>query len=357
MAWISPDEAQVNARILYWGVEGAGKLTSLAVVQAKLRADHRGVMREVPTRLDPSVNYTVLPITLGEIAGMQTQIELVCVPGASEQAPTRKQLLDEVDGVVLVVDSQADRVEENADMLDELRKGLADYARSFEDLPLVVQYNKRDLSDDYVIDELHRRLELGNATVFESVAVEGTGVLQTLSTISKKVIRTLRGESLEGARPADEAKPTVAEITSPDVDGGYDEPESAPLEDPPMLASDALEPLEGEVPGPELEVSSQDLEEAILSEGEALDEGASLLQADVSDAQNLLEPPWHHGVDALEPPTGARIEQGLTIVSVGEATRADERTVRVPLVLGDADGETSTLVLSVRLDPLLDESD
>ena len=104
MAWISPDKAQVNARILYWGIEDAGKLTSLAVVQAKLRADHRGVMREVPTRLDPSVSYAVLPITLGEIGGMQTQIELVCVPGTPEQAPTRKQLLDEVDGVVLVIE-------------------------------------------------------------------------------------------------------------------------------------------------------------------------------------------------------------------------------------------------------------
>lgn len=354
MAWISPDKDQVNARILYWGVEGAGKLTSLAVVQAKLRTDHRGVMREVPTRLDPSVSYTVLPITLGEIGGMQTQIELVCVPGAQGQGPTRKQLLDEVDGVVLVVDSQEERIEENAAQLDELRKGLADYARSFDDLPLVVQYNKRDLSDDYVIDALHRRLELGNATVFESVAIEGTGVLQALSTISKKVIRALRGESLGEGRPVQAPKKqSVAEVSSPEVAANLTASESGPaplLADSPILAGDALEPLDGLGPGPALEVSSQDLEEAILSEGEELDEGATQLSG-------VLDPPWHHGLDSLEPPIGARIGRELTIVSVGEATRADERSVRLPLVLGDGDGETSTLVLTVRLDPLLDDSD
>jgi hypothetical protein len=259
---------------------------------------------------------------------------------------------------VLVVDSQADRVEENAAILDELRKGLADYARSFDDLPLVVQYNKRDLSDDYVIDELHRRLELGNATVFESVAVEGTGVLQALSTISKKVIRSLRGQSLQAESPVDASKPaSVAEVTSPDVAGFDSEPADDLLEDSPMLAGDALEPVEGVGRGPALEVSSQDLEEAILSEGEDLDEGATQLVADVQQAQNLLDPPWHHRADSLEPPLGARIGRELTIVSVGEATRADERSVRVPLVLGDGQGETSTLVLTVRLDPLLDESD
>ncbi len=372
MAWISPDKSQVNARILYWGIEGAGKLTSLAVVQAKLRADHRGVMREVPTRLDPSVHYTVMPITLGEIAGMQTQIELVCAPGAPEQAPTRKQLLDEVDGIVLVVDSQESRIEENAAIVEELRKGLLEYARSLDEMPLVVQYNKRDLADDYGIDELHRRLDLGNTTVFESVAVESTGVLQALSTISKKVIRSLRGESLgQGAPLEAPASPPAAEVTTPEYETGDASPSEEPLletteaesdlepvlEDPPMLAGDALEPVEGAAPGPDLEVSTHDLEEAILSEGAGLDADATVVANDAPATESLLDPPWHHGADTLEPPLGARIGPDLSIVSVGEATRADERSVRLPLVLGDGDGETSTLVLTVRLDPLLDESD
>ena len=164
MARVEPESSEVNARILYWGIEGAGKRTNLRGVYAKLRPDHRGEMREVPTRLDPSIAYTVLPIELGEVASVRTRIELVAVPGSPEQAPMRKTLLDQVDGVVLVIDADPRRTPENAAMLEELRKGLADYARRLEDLPLVVQYNKRDLCDDYGIDELHRRLGLGGAS-------------------------------------------------------------------------------------------------------------------------------------------------------------------------------------------------
>lgn len=350
MAKVSADRAQVNARIVYWGIEGAGKRTSLETVQAKLRADHRGQIQDIPTRLDPAESYTVLPISLGEIAGMRTQIELISTPGTPAQAPTRKQLLDEVDGIVFLVDCQPEKLEENAAILDELRKGLDDYARDLEDLPLVVQYNKRDLCDDYGIDELHRRFGLGGATVFESVATDGTGVLQTLSTISKKVIRTLRGESLEGG-PAmqDQDKPEGAELNAAPLDTA---PEPV-LEEPAVLARDALEPRDGETAGPPLEVSTVDFEEAILAE----EASGAELDSEVQAAQGLLEQPWHHAADALDPPLGARIGPELSIVSVGEATRADDRSVRLPLVLGDRDGETSTLVLTLRLDPVVDETD
>jgi signal recognition particle receptor subunit beta len=127
----------VNARIVYWGIEGAGKRTSLAGVYRKLRPDHRGEMRDVPTRFDPSVSYTVLPIELGDVGGLRTRIELVAVPGAPEHAPTRKQLLDQVDGIVLVVDCQRERAEENLTSLEELAKALEDYARSIDEIPLV----------------------------------------------------------------------------------------------------------------------------------------------------------------------------------------------------------------------------
>lgn len=340
MAKIVGEAAEVNARIVYWGIEGAGKRTSLQQVAAKLRPDHRGELTETPTRFDPSVGYTVLPIELGDIAGTRTRIELVAVPGGAEQGPTRKQLLDAVDGIVLVIDAQDDRIEENAAIVDELRKSLHDYARRLEDLPLVVQYNKRDLCDAYVIDELHRRMNLGGATVFETVATESTGVLQSLSTISKKVIRALREESIG---PHQAMSPLTSEA-----------PPAAPPEPPPTppsLAAETVEfaALEDE---PELSPTAQ-LEEAILAEAEALDAGAD---AGSDAARALLDQPWHEQGDALEPPLGARITGDLSIVSVGQATRADERSVRVPIVLGDAEGETSTVVLTLRIDPLVDES-
>lgn len=340
MAKVSSESDEVNARIVYWGVEGAGKRTSLQNVATKLRPDHRGEMRSVPTPLDPSVFFTVLPIELGDIGGIRTRIEMVAVPGAPEQAPTRKQLLDQVDGIVFVVDSQRDRIEENVASLEELRKALADYARSIEQMPLVIQYNKRDLTEPYALEELHRRLAVGNATVFEAVATEGSGLLQTLSTISKKVIRVLREHRVEG-----DAKPKAPIANAAETD----EP-PAPME----VGEEAIltqpdTPTPPAPPEPEAQ-----MEEAILSEGEHPD--AAEIEAEAQAAQDILEQPWHHGSDDLEPPLGARISSNLSIVSVGEATRADDRSVRLSLVLGDGEGETSTVVLTIRLDPLLEEA-
>jgi signal recognition particle receptor subunit beta len=313
----------VNARILYWGAPGAGKVTNLRNVAARLRPDHRGEMQSVPTRIDPTVAYTVIPIELGEVGGMRTCIEMVAVPGQPEQAPTRKQLLDEVDGIVFVADSRSERIEENLESLEELRKALADYARPIEEVPLVIQYNKRDLADAFAIDELHRRIALPGATVFEAVASEGIGILQTLSTISKKVIRALREQSLPNQAPPAEAP--------------------APPSPPPVPPARAPSP----------QSASERMEEAILAE--PMHAESAEIEADALAARSLLEQHPHHGIDEMARPAGARIDRDLCIVSVGEAARVDERSVRVPLVVGDASGETSTLVLTVRLDPMLDE--
>jgi signal recognition particle receptor subunit beta len=331
MAKVSREGAEVNARIVYWGIEGAGKRTSLAGVYRKLRPDHRGEMRDVPTRFDPSVSYTVLPIELGDVSGMRTRIELVAVPGGAEHAPTRKQLLDQVDGIVLVIDCQRERIEENLTSLEELAKALEDYARSIDEIPLVVQYNKRDLADAYSTEELHRRLGLAGATVFEAVATQGTGLLQALSTISKKVIRTLREESIGAGRtPLAPREPAPAPAV---------EPEPVPAPAPMSLRSSP----------------SQAMEEAILSEGDHPDVAAIERESNAAAAL-LQDEPWLHEPEALDTPIGARLGASLTIVSVGEATRADARSVRIPLVLGDDEGGTSTVVLTVRIDPLVGES-
>ena len=163
MAHLTPDRSQVNARIVYWGVLGAGVSSNLHVIHQKLRADHRGELRTVPTRLDPTTAYEVLPIELGQVNGLRTQLQVVGVPGGPEHAPTRKQLLDQVDGIVFVVDSRPDRQDANLGALAELRSALGAYGRELEELPIVLQYNKRDASDPYVIEEMHRRLDLPHA--------------------------------------------------------------------------------------------------------------------------------------------------------------------------------------------------
>jgi signal recognition particle receptor subunit beta len=328
----SRDSAEVNARIVYWGCEGAGKSTNLRAAFARMRPDHRGEIKQVPTRIDPTVGYEVLPIALGEIGGVRTQLELIAVPGHREQAPTRKQLLDRVDGIVFVADARAERAEANLASLRELRQALAAYGRRLEDLPLVVQYNQRDLADPYAIEDLHRRLGLGQTPIFEAVATQGSGVLQTLSTISKRVIRALRdgGPVEPAAAPATAASPAVA---------------------PPAAAPAAAVPAP-RAPEPPAPSPAERMERAMLSE--ATDPGAAAAAATARGAEDLLAPTWESASGEIERPGGARVGPDLTIVSVGEAVRSGDREVRLPLVLGDASGQTSTLLLTLRLDALVE---
>ncbi len=306
MARMSRDKAEVNARIIYWGIEGAGKKTNLTAIHGSLRADHRGDLRSVPTRLDPTQTYSVLPIELGEIAGMRTRLEIVAVPGHPDQGPTRKQLLDQVDGLVMVIDSSRERLDENLQSFEELRQTLAAYGRSLGDVPLVVQYNQRDRADAYALEDLHRKLDLHGVAVFEAVASEGTGVLETLSTISKRVVRNLREEG-------------AAVAPAPPVD-----------------------------PTPTGRLESAILEEEAHPEADAIVAAARRTEALLDDAEPAL--------GTLEDPGGMHLESDLSIVSVGRASRAGDRSVRVPIVLGNSEGQTSTLVLTIQLDPLIDET-
>jgi len=330
MAKMSYDETAVNARILYWGLDGSGKTANLDSIHRKLRADHRGEIQREATLIDPTVEFETLAIELGEVGGLKTRIQMIAVPGGADQAPTRKQLLDQVDGIVMVVDSQRERIEENVSSLVELREILLDYGRNLEDVPLVLQYNKRDLSDPYVLEELHRKLDVNGAAVFEAVATENSGVLQTLSTISKHVIRSLRGQQFSTEA---EAKPEPGDSLS-----GLQaqaEPTRTPEIDPVAELTPATR-----------------MEDAILSEEEHPE--ADALDDLAASAQTALDTPLAELEDESEPFAAAQLDSEFSIASVGEATRNGERGVRVPLVISDKAGRTSNLVLTIRLDPLLD---
>jgi hypothetical protein len=328
VAHLTPDRKQVNARIVYWGIPGAGVSMNLRVIHDKLRADHRGELRSVPTRLDPTTSYELLPIELGQVNGLRTQLQVIAVPGGAEHVPTRKQLLDHIDGLVLVIDSQPDRVEENVASLAELRRSLHAYGRSLEELPVVVQYNKRDQSDPYAIEELHRKLALPGAAVFEAVAHGGKGVLQTLTTISKNVIRVLRESELTPEEPATAPAPVAAPVRA-----------AAPKAAPPPARLSADVDL---------------MESAILAEGRGEDDSA----ADAAQAaQRALDGSWDALPQGAKDAGGARIGPDFEIVSVGAATLASARSVSLPLVLGNPAGESVTLRLTVTLDPLLDAGD
>jgi len=309
------------ARIVLWGIEGAGKSTTLRTIHARLRPESRGELVRVPTRLDPTIYSETLAISLGEMGGRPMQIEIVSVPGADDQAMTRKQLLDEVDGVILVLDCAPGRIEANATAIDELRSSLADYGHRLDGFPIVLQYNKRDVADPFAIEALHRRIGLPQAAVFETIATTGHGVLATLTTISKHVVRLRRdGQRGVGAQSSGGAsfdRPSVA-IAVP----------TAFHPTPPASTHEILE--------------AGILAEADMGSGHR-DGGLDL------DFERTTQPDWNAVQQELDKPD-ASSGGALRIVSIGQAAVDAEGSLRLPLVLGDEHGQTRSLVLSLRLD-------
>ena len=318
-----------QARIVLWGIEGSGKSTTLRTIHARLRPESRGELIRTPSRLDPTVVSESISISLGELGGKPMQIELVAVPGAADQSMTRKQLLDQVDGVVLVLDCSPDRIQANAAAIDELKSSLADYGQRLEAFPIVLQYNKRDVADPFAIEALHRQIGLREAAVFETIATTGHGVLPTLTTISKHVVRLRR----------DTAQQSGASAAAPSATATHKKAVPAPR-------------------------AHEILEAGILAEAASNGrEPAASLDLDRSFEQNFdrtrahtTQPDWNAVQQELDKPD-SELGQALRIVSVGQAAVDGTGSLRLPLVLGDETGQTRSLVLSLRLEALVGGGD
>lgn len=214
---------ELHARIVYFGPQGAGTSENLRYIHRKLRAEHRGELR---AHGPADARHEFLPIELGMVGAHKTSIQLYTVPGGEANLVKRRELCEAVDGIVFVADLRPTRHEATAAALDELRSHLESYGRRLEDVLLIVQYNRRDLADENAIEALHRRLGLDPDCVFESVASEGTGVLQTLTSLSKLILRRLRSSTEDATAPekaTPSAPPALQEAPPPALDPG--EPE------------------------------------------------------------------------------------------------------------------------------------
>ncbi|MEX2209153.1 MAG: GTPase domain-containing protein [Myxococcota bacterium] len=233
---------EIHGKIVYYGAAGAGKTSNLAFIQRKLKREHRGELKRLSTR-DGVTVYETLPVQLGAVRGFKTSIQISSVPGAAEAAALRRKLLEAVDGIVFVADLRPDRHQATVASLAELRKHLESYGRKLEDVPLVIQYNFRDKADENAVERLHRLLPMPQASVFEARADEGSGVLQTLTTLSKLLLVELRKTVDEvtpqprAAAPAPARAPAIRAVQgveplgppTGDVTAGFDdEPQALP---------------------------------------------------------------------------------------------------------------------------------
>ncbi|MFO0687666.1 MAG: GTPase domain-containing protein [Myxococcota bacterium] len=337
--------SEAQARIVLWGIEGAGKSTTLRTIHARLRPESRGELVRLPSRLDPTVFAESLAISLGDLGGRAMQIEVVAVPGGEDQAMTRKQLLDQVDGVVLVLDCSPGRIDANASAIEELRQSLAAYGQRLESLPVVLQYNKRDVADPFAIESLHRKIGLREAAVFETIATTGHGVLPTLTTISKHVIRLHRDGSSSRATTTAGTTPTAAASATAPAAPATARPATHAAQTSASAA--AGPPGSPAAHGGTPRAAHEILEAGILADAGA-DDGRDALSLDFD---RTTQPDWGRVQQELEK-SDERLGEALRIVSAGQATIAVDGTLSLPIVLGDRSGQTRSVVLHLRLDDL-----
>lgn len=184
---------QMAAKIVYYGPGLCGKTTNLHHIYAKTSPQSRGEMVSLETESDRTLFFDLLPIDVGVIGGFKTRLQLYTVPGQVFYNTTRKLVLKGVDGIVFVADSQLAMIDANAESFQNLQTNLGEIGLSVDEIPLVIQFNKRDLpniaSTDQLLDALdpERRFEWT-----EAVAYRGDGVFETLKLISKLTLRTLR---------------------------------------------------------------------------------------------------------------------------------------------------------------------
>ena len=334
---------QMAAKIVYYGPGLCGKTSNLSYIYAKTSPTSRGEMVSLETESDRTLFFDLLPIEVGTIGGFKTRLQLYTVPGQVFYNTTRKLVLKGVDGLVFVADSQRPMREANVESFQSLLENLKELGLELSDLPLVLQYNKRDLKNILALEELNADLNQdGTFPYFESSAINGDGVFETLKEITKLTLKKLRkrmttpeaeaGASRLGAPSVQPIKPprppasiSAASLARAAEEGVDDKPPA--MEEP---ATEAIPeaPAEAEVAAsaeamPEAEYDAEEVEfEATAEETSAVAEEAAPPEqgtsdeevfetgapGDVSEARKVADFEEPFGDGPVKPDTDVRVE-------------------------------------------------
>src|SRR5262245_8096336 len=194
---------ELTAKIVYYGPGLCGKTTNLKVLHDRLEPGTAGKLLNLQTQTDRTIYFDLLPVELGDIKGYKIRFQLATVPGQTAFNETRRVVLKGVDGIVFVADSQWTMLPKNLESWQNLKDNLKSNEISFEKIPVVVQYNKRDLADILAVDAMQEALGLSSYPFVEAVASAGRGVTETFKLISKltfvDLLRRLQGKKAEEA--------------------------------------------------------------------------------------------------------------------------------------------------------------
>jgi mutual gliding-motility protein MglA len=179
---------EINYKIVYYGCGLCGKTTNIQYIHRKINPDVRGKLVSIATEEERTLYFDFLPLTLGTVRGMKTRFHLYTVPGQSYYNASRRLVLQGVDGIVFVADSQITRLDENVESYLNLWDNLVAQGDDLTKLGFVIQMNKRDLIDIFSLQDLSDLLNHTSSPVLPAAAINGVGVFETLKAVCRQVI-------------------------------------------------------------------------------------------------------------------------------------------------------------------------
>src|SRR5512136_2810194 len=210
MAVFNHAKKEIDAKIVYCGPAVSGKTTNLQFVHRNLKSNQRGAMVSLATKEDRTLFFDFLPIELASVRGFKTRFHLYTVPGQAFYGTTRRAVLTGADGVVFVADSHGERMEDNLASFRDLEANLRFYGKKIETIPFVIQYNKRDLPGVLSVEVLNQKINRLGSPYFESVAILGKGVFESLTMICQLVLKAIENgvESRRSVSTPEKAVPS-----------------------------------------------------------------------------------------------------------------------------------------------------
>jgi mutual gliding-motility protein MglA len=192
MSTINFAAREINFKIVYYGPGMSGKTTNLKWVFKQVPENRKGEMVSLATEDERTLFFDFLPVDLGEVKGFKTRFHLYTVPGQVFYNASRKLILRGVDGIVFVADSAPNRLRANAESMRNLRENLAEYGVKSDDIPIILQANKRDAPDALPLEMIQAVIDPDKRhPLHEAVATDGTGVFETLKAVSRQVLSKL----------------------------------------------------------------------------------------------------------------------------------------------------------------------
>ena len=192
MPFINFPAREINCKLVYYGPGLGGKTANLQWIYEHTGSNQKGKMVSLATETDRTLFFDFLPLDLGTVRGFRTRFHLYTVPGQVFYEASRRLILKGADGVVFVADSQEERLDANFETMENLQEHLKEHNLNFATIPYVLQLNKRDLPNAMPVPELTKQLRKKGEPVLEGVAIQGTGVFETLKEVAKLVLAELK---------------------------------------------------------------------------------------------------------------------------------------------------------------------